>query len=145
MLGSALPATRGRVPCASAPVLGFGRIWNGEPAVQAALGCPLEPERPVRVRVRRYEQPGLGHSADDWPEDASLMYCQVTTPPDGAPAWGALPRDQRPWLVARDQIGKGVLKRFESGSMLFLVESDCTRTIQLVGAGGAWWQSPDLL
>ena len=69
----------------------------------------------------------------------------MTTPPDGAPAWGALPKDQRPWLVARDQIGKGVRQRFESGSMLFLVESDCTRTIQLVGAGGAWWQSPDLL
>jgi hypothetical protein len=144
-LGPPRTATPGRVACPSAPVLGFGRIWNGQPHVQSALGCPLEPERPLRVRVRRYEQPGLGQYADYWPEDNSTMYFRVITPPAGATTWGAIPKEQRPWLVAPDWAASAVLQRFEGGTMLFLVEPDGTRTIQVFGASGSWWQFPDPL
>jgi hypothetical protein len=41
--------------CADMPVRGFGLLWNSNPAVAQAVGCPLAPETGLSARVQLYQ------------------------------------------------------------------------------------------
>ncbi len=63
------PVTPPPTTCSFTPVLGFGRIWNGNSAVRSRLGCAAEAERGVWMGEQAF-QGGLMY----WRQDARDIY-----------------------------------------------------------------------
>ena len=70
--GPNVTATDVMLPCGITPPLGFGRVWSTNPDVRATLGCALEPERAMPIRVREYTDPYCGPMRVFWPDDPFL-------------------------------------------------------------------------
>jgi hypothetical protein len=150
--GPGVQTTDGVVPCPMQPILGFGRIWRTEPGARSRLGCPLEAERPVRVRERIWvaaappDRPQTRRAY--WLEDASDHWYEVREPSALGPAsWSSWPKQavnpSQAWPDPPDAVLDGAMQQFEAGLMLFLIHPDGSRTIQVLGAFGSWSEYPD--
>ncbi len=127
--------TAGALPCSTQPVGGFGRVWSAEASVRARLGCALEDERPVFIRVQRGV--GLNGEADTefWVDDDSPnWYALSGTGASAAVAtWPKIGQADRQWRDTSDgTVVYGAIERFQNGIILFVPLPNGTRTIYMV-------------
>jgi serine/threonine-protein kinase len=51
-----LPTPLPQLQCAAPLAGGFGKLWQGSPAVQQRLGCPLQAEQPLKIAEQPFER-----------------------------------------------------------------------------------------
>ncbi len=134
-LGPNLTTTSGSLPCATPLQFGFGRLWQTETWVRSRLGCPLEAERPVRVREgQRDTGPGSAPAVelnywteDDLPDWFGLAASDSST----GNALALFRKSANPWPhpSGATRTLDGVVQGFEGGHMLFLIHADGRRAI----------------
>lgn len=143
-VGPSARAMYGTDRCLVRPTGGFGRLFESERDVGAALGCPTGYETPTRIRERQAEN-GRLLWIDDSPYPRELGAGQ----PEGwATGWvegwdtlrvlndGDAPPPDGGLLI------EGSTQSFEQGEMLFLPRPDGPRTI-IVVVRNSWREWPD--
>jgi hypothetical protein len=116
------------------PTGGFGRLWQSDASVHDQLGCPLEPERAVRIR----EMTTSRGARQLWTEDDQPRYFELLESHTlfvhnkGADA-----------DFPSDHTVNGATQRFEGGVMLWLPEVDGRRSIVVTRGNSEWREFPD--
>jgi photosystem II stability/assembly factor-like uncharacterized protein len=139
--GPGARTARAILPCARDPVGGFGRAYQ-EPNVRVYLGCPIEDEHPVRVRVQPMAQESDPNRTGYWTEDENPDWFDVR-----APGWVDVKRKNtedtfRGWPDGEVTIVDGVTQRFAGGTMIWLPRPDGSHSI-LVLARIRYFEFPD--
>jgi hypothetical protein len=124
----------GSFGCPLSPVQGFARVWTMIPELPADLDCPLEAERPVRLRVARQQSGSMGY----WP-DVDDLTIWFRLHQDGR--WTRIGKSN--WMPESDEtVVDGAIQRFTNGWMLWVPQPDGSAVIFALGRD-AWTEHPD--
>jgi photosystem II stability/assembly factor-like uncharacterized protein len=127
-IGPAATATNGGLACREDPVAGFARV-SASPLVRAILGCALEPERPVQVRMQTIPSDRGPASVGYWTEDDNPYWFQVFSDDSVAAHPKTTSRAADQWPAGEVTLVSGVTERFEGGTLLWLQHDDGSRVI----------------
>ena len=118
------------------------------------LGCPLEPDRPVRIREGHFVGSAGQPTRALWPEDDQPYWFELSEFEGGRRAWTTWGKRESPWPpvlpsprpqpAAPEQALQGAIERFEGGTMLWLSYPDGRRVILVLGdLAREWREVPD--
>jgi hypothetical protein len=136
--GPGLQSTAGSLHCTVETTGGFRRAWESDSWSRSRLGCPIEAERPVQVRERRYNQ-GSQQIRAYWTEDDESSWFELTIWPDKQSV-GLRSKTDWPWPSPPDALLAGVIQRFEGGAMLWLPGQDDTSTVLVLSLADTSWR-----